>query len=638
MCPFENSFAGSSAIFHAVKGLIFNRKKLTFQITYVIPDENNRNLKIHNEERLKNRLFHRIQTDYSRRINHADYQMTLPGLTDARINDLILKKFKLTHGKFGSESELDYGGTFQIFPRSFACKECGNLYIIGGPEFKNRLKNFDIKCKNPSCDGEYEQISVMHYCETCGNIRQLEWSCKNHPVKLRRGSKDSLATYEVSCQKNGCKNYNNWVSIFMFWCEHKDQIDWGNIISNAEKKKPIPLTVTEGAIFLPVTDSSIDIPHSDNINLEDLEYILLGLFLKKFHEQLSDESISLEKLHTYIERYNDEAMRNVMFTEWPEFSELSSDEERERSWRERWNMPRIESVVNELKNKYRSIEQIREINDFAALIGGLNAESSQNIIYKDYIDKILDPIKRAVKSDHLSEIKEKYYVDQLIYVSDINILLSCYGLIKGVHKWYEPDNNPPHFEPIWSAFNNRDKFEAYVYPYQTEGIIFILDKMKICKWLKENHLIEVIPSSKARLFEFFLNLKENNPRAYSHLKTLLHTLSHILIRRSSIYTGLDEQSCGEMIFPSTNAFFIYSTSNINIGGFKYVFENEIWNWFQDIRFDIQECTLDPTCIHEKGACFACLYLPEFVCTMFNQFLDRDVFLGKYRFESRCWGW
>ena len=111
-----------------------------------------------------------------------------------------------------------------------------------------------------------------------------------------------------------------------------------------------------------------------------------------------------------------------MFTEWPEFNELSSDEERERLWRERWNMPRIERVVNELKNRYRSIEQIREINDFAALIGGLNVDSSQNIIYKDYIDKISDPIKRAVKSDHLREIKEKYYVDQLIYVSDINIL------------------------------------------------------------------------------------------------------------------------------------------------------------------------------------------------------------------------
>ena len=33
-------------------------------------------------------------------------------------------------------------------------------------------------------------------------------------------------------------------------------------------------------------------------------------------------------------------------------------------------------------------------------------------------------------------------------------------------------------------------------------------------------------------------------------------------------------------------------------------------------------------INEKGACFSCMFLPEFVCTHFNQLLDRDVFLGE----------
>ena len=51
-----------------------------------------------------------------------------------------------------------------------------------------------------------------------------------------------------------------------------------------------------------------------------------------------------------------------------------------------------------------------------------------------------------------------------------------------------------------------------------------------------------------------------------------------------------------------------------------------------------ECTLDPNCLKEKGACFACLYVPEFVCGYFNKFLDRDVLIGKERYRKGFWDW
>ena len=81
---------------------------------------------------------------------------------------------------------------------------------------------------------------------------------------------------------------------------------------------------------------------------------------------------------------------------------------------------------------------------------------------------------------------------------------------------------------------------------------------------------------------------------------------------------------------------IYSTSNINIGGFSYVFENSLIEWFNDVRYDVQECIFDPSCYEEDGACFSCMYLPEYVCCLFNQYLDRDVFIGKKRFKNGFW--
>ncbi|MFW9994289.1 MAG: hypothetical protein ACFFD4_19750, partial [Candidatus Odinarchaeota archaeon] len=174
-------------------------------------------------------------------------------------------------------------------------------------------------------------------------------------------------------------------------------------------------------------------------------------------------------------------------------------------------------------------------------------------------------------------------------------------------------------------------FLAYSKPYETEGVLFQLDILEVCKWLYKNEFIEAVPATKEEAKDKILALDEET--AEGPLMTLLHTLSHVLIRRSSVYTGLDSDSCSELIFPRSASFFIYSTSNINTGGFQYIFENEIRNWFNDIDSDIRFCTFDPSCLAETGACFACCYLPEYVCNHFNKRLNRDTLLGREHFSG-----
>ena len=130
-----------------------------------------------------------------------------------------------------------------------------------------------------------------------------------------------------------------------------------------------------------------------------------------------------------------------------------------------------------------------------------------------------------------------------------------------------------------------------------------------------------------------MNLGRMNETAFNAVNTLIHTFSHVLLKRSSLYTGLDSDSLSEMLFPSIGAFLIYSTSNINIGGLSYVFENDMAAWFNNVELDVNDCVFDPTCIDEEGACFSCVYLPEFVCCNLNKDLDRDVFLGSSRYKG-----
>ena len=193
----------------------------------------------------------------------------------------------------------------------------------------------------------------------------------------------------------------------------------------------------------------------------------------------------------------------------------------------------------------------------------------------------------------------------------------------------------PHFNPIWKNNEKKDKLLVYVYPFETEGILIDLDKIRVCNWLFNNGLINEKPKNLSQAREILLNVRKDS-KPYNALKTLLHTFSHVLIRRSSLYTGLDSDSCSELIFVNPAAILIYSTSNINIGGFEFVFEHSLREWFRDVELEVKECTFDPVCITEKGACFSCLYLPEYICTEFNCYLDRDVFIGGRRYNVGYW--
>ena len=197
----------------------------------------------------------------------------------------------------------------------------------------------------------------------------------------------------------------------------------------------------------------------------------------------------------------------------------------------------------------------------------------------------------------------------------------------------------PHFEPHWLN-KAENKINIYAYPFQTEGLMIDLDKIKIVNWLIDNNKLiidgETITnriSSYDEAKEILFKLEDSS---YEEVKKLLHTFSHVLISRSSLYTGLDVNSCSEIIFPKSGAFVIYSTSNINIGGFKFVFENSLKDWFDEVKLDVYDCIFDPTCIQEKGACFSCLHLPEYVCSEFNEALDRDVFIGENRYDVGFW--
>jgi len=623
------SFPAYSALYHCIDDLIFTRGAFAHRITNILPDENDRNLKILNEKRLKEKLFREIMSQYNQRIIH--YNLLLPKLSLDKKNILKIIKYKLVSDTFGDEG--DYSGRHKVYPRTFVCQKCGDFRILDQTEWGTFNPN---KCRDQKCNGKYEQVSILMFCNQCGKIINLYYPCKDHgtkDLKLIRREKDSLLTWRVVCRSCARQGGKEPIDIFRFTCSHKDENNV--VICNEKPTKFKPLTIKEGGIYGPVVITLVDIPATENIELMDLEYILLGLHLDKFDEisRRIKSDVNLSKIESYFRAYRDQNIKNMLLSTDTEFSGLSS-EAKDEKWKQKWSIDIIETVIRELKECYNNSD-LENYNDYFAIKGAfLNQEKNKIISFDKHIDSISDNTRKNIIKSSYQRLKEDFGLSDIIYISDINLISSCIGLIHGVNKFYE-QGFVPHFSPIWKGKKKED-LAVYSYPFETEGILIDLDKKRVSNWLIDNNFIQnEKPKNDKEAKELLLKI-EKDTEAYSALKTLLHTLSHTLIKRSSIYTGLDSDSCSEMIFTNPASILIYSTSNINIGGFEYVFEHSLNNWFREVNLEIHDCTFDPTCIFETGACFSCLYLPEYVCSEFNHYLDRDVFIAKKRFKTSYW--
>jgi len=593
------TFPVYSALFNSVEQLVFIRDNLSFRVKRLFSDTNHLNLEIRDEKRLKSILFQEIMKRFNTRV--SKYNLSYNKIS----YDVYYKNFNIE--RFSFSDSLSYsGGVFQIYPRTFYCVNCAHLKMISDNEEWNK---FDpSKC--PICGERYRQSSVVRYCETCGKVEPLHFYCEEHGLdhwKMIMTEMDQPATWKAQCTK--CNSEP--IDINPYPCLHED---YGRKISNENPSSYKILTVMENTVYSSETITIVDAPKTKLASSGNTAYILLGLHLNKFDHILDEAGVSptLDEINELIS-----LLENTPKFIDPKILQHAKD---------------IDKIINEIQNEYDYLEIEKTIEYL--IIKGLYDKSHNNQIlkYSDYLNTLEsnDQKKLINKFDLL---KKEYFIQNISYIPDIQLINSAIGVVKGPNKFYE-ENFVPHFEPFFDY--KKQSFKAFSYPFETEGILFELDKLKVVEWLISNNRIDHDDDlNENDANNIIFNLK-NNSNAYKAVETLIHTLSHILINRSSLFTGLESDSCGELLFTNNASFLIYSSSNINIGGLLFVFENSLTEWFNDVKLDSKDCVFDPTCLHDTGACFSCLYLPEYVCTLFNENLDRDVLMGKKRYRKGFW--
>jgi len=178
----------------------------------------------------------------------------------------------------------------------------------------------------------------------------------------------------------------------------------------------------------------------------------------------------------------------------------------------------------------------------------------------------------------------------------------------------------------------------YIVSSETEGIYFQLDPSRAVRWLIENRWIQSpMPDSKesswAWLYTHVSGLFENRwqPNFNEHLavalRTLLHTMSHVLLRHVE-WSGFSQNSVGEYLIPGALAGILYANryAETKIGGLTTLFEHQLGVWLDDSAQSGRQCVYDPFCTDEGGTCVGCLHR-EYNCPQFNRELSRAVLYG-----------
>ena len=594
-----------SALFHVVDNLIITRDGVSFKVNKIFPNENGME-NVHNVSRLRSFLFSEISKKYNSRINAY-------GLSVYKLPSSYIKKFNL-YEYSSSRDNSSFSAYCNVFPRTFVCKKCGHFVA-----FKNgndsEFDNFDVEKCQLGCGGSYEQIFNMKFCEACGNLEPIQHFCKKHGKnatwKLIRPDRFQPITWKLSCEQCRIENPNyEPLDILRYPCNPKYR-------SNRDSSRFTLLMATEGSIYQPIVLTMVDIPDS-TIDFFDLDYIIFGLYLHRFDDFFNEVNIEsngdygylILKIKEYLDISNNELAMNAI----PE--KMKKD------------ILKLNDLIDLLKTEFDDYSFVN-INDYLVLSGTLSKNLIDSISFDEFID---DDVQLKSK---FASFKKEYKIDQIRYLSNINLVSAVIGVDIGFNKFYD-ENFIPHFEPLWETYEKK-AIKSYVCPFETEGIMINLDKCEVVNWLIDNKYIEKDYVTNDEEASTLLMSLQVGDKEYDLVKKLIHTLSHILIRRSSLYTGLDEDSCSEMLFVNSASILIYSSSSINIGGFSFIFENALMEWFDGIKLEIDDCVLDPSCIDESGACFSCLYLPEYVCSEFNSDLDRDILIGKTsRFKKGFW--
>lgn len=186
--------------------------------------------------------------------------------------------------------------------------------------------------------------------------------------------------------------------------------------------------------------------------------------------------------------------------------------------------------------------------------------------------------------------------------------------------------------------DDQGKIPLYAVTSETEAVWMQLRPEAVASWLVANGLAPgQAPPDHSRAWAWLYgrvpglgasaNEPEHRETAATAVRTLLHTIGHVFLRRIE-WSGFAPSSIGEYLIPGALSIVLYANryAESKIGGLTTLFEQRLDTWLWDAVQSGTECIYDPLCTDDGGSCAGCTHR-EHNCLTFNRELSRAVLYG-----------
>lgn len=518
----------------------------------------------------------------------------------------------------------------ELFPLTFVCDKCGKAFSFDKIErFRQQFQARGYRC---ACEGSLRQLDMICY-HKCGKLSGLQVrACPIHgyeSITLQTNNSSRTSNWRWRCQICGAETGK-----VIGWCQECNQ----------------PMETA------PFRKSQVFYPHSISLintagfkNPSDYENLdLLKLYVASYLGIISPNEFNdfFTTSANDTRRDNSERIRQTLIDQgYPEdliLSVIGSIDGSEQQQKRRDAIHQIEMILPDAGDLLPTL--VSSLQSFHDTIGLSGAKDINHIIEeaRNRNDPNLSRIIRFPDSIKQAGISEAFVV------SDLPIVSAVFGYSRSTTdpgectlRGFNPDTKYPEKTPI------------YVNPTETEGIVLIFDRWRILRWLQENGILTDIPdiNDENELKKWFLTrIHQNDIPIYDeipslltetkHVYTLIHTISHVLVRKAAGLVGMDKDSLAEIIFPNVPAVAIYTNNahDFQIGGMHTLFETGIIPWIDMAMECVETCLYDPVCISTEASCHACLHLSEISCAHFNRDLGRHYLIGRRDGQGRFLGY
>lgn len=561
-------------------------------------------------------------------------------------------------------------------PLNFVCGRCGLLHRYADVDdfAKNHIEQENRSdCNKSPSDGmhRWSQLDVV-FAHWSGNYEPLfperPCQCGSKDFYLVKSSTGVFSDWYFKCSKDGCPSTQEMTRRDPKTKELLEEKIRQGTVHQPKEMLMLPVSYRASSLYYVQTDRFIPYPDTSIFELlhPTKQIELAGELLSIYNypqQPLSDDEIkaALENIgqaSAYLAYAGMKAVKKSMPNAAAEVlqKQLNKmvEEWRQKGWLERTvTIPgELTARVQERQNYARKYDPIRLGIEHSLL------EKKQLLISggprKATVDLLNPPPDIAPEGTSEQEVKEGYQkkllnildklgIKKLLMLRELDLVQYSYGYTR-VSPTPTTDQKSltmpvclRSFEPV-----RRGQRPIYVLHQKNEAFYVQMDEAMVIRWLTENHLDMGAPLSKGMRFgaRYIENYEDFGPflEAYKSQKfdvartfcnmvyMLLHTMAHQFVVTISEYSGLEQGSFGEYLFPADLAFIVYrSGMTPDLGNLSSMWRNfNVTALEQMLSSTKLQCSSGSLCDNRGGACPGCIMLPETSCIAANQLLSRSV--------------